>query len=230
MVNRDTLRSKQGHVVSGRTLTDTRSKLWNKIYEQVGFVSAEAFSLSWFLVLMELLQLKDTQELLDEESSDEEGRSAPRIDQLADPTQADLTFGTSVAASSLQTLHPHPSHIIALWTAFAENVNPLTRIIHVPSAQRLVLEVSQNIDSLSKGATALFFAIYFAAVTSLTDDDCVEQFGEPKSALQARYKYTTQKALLNANYLRSSDLMVLQAFVIYLVSPIPIPLASYGQY
>ena len=104
-----------------------------------------------------------------------------------------------------------------MWTAFVENVNPLTKVIHVPTAQKVIYEASQNLDSVTRSVNALLFAIYFAAVGSLTEQESLNTLGEPKSALLSRYKYAAQKALLTANYLKASDLMVLQAFVLYLV-------------
>lgn len=169
------------------------------------------------LRLTNYLQLKDTQELLDEESSDEEPSFIPASNPLADPDEADLTFGTSISKSALRTLHPHPAEISFLWTAFAENVNPLIKVIHGPTTQALVNESIQNLDSLGRGVSALLFAIYLAAATSLTEQECISMLGEPKAALIGRYKYAAQKALLNASYLKSSDMTVLQAFVVYLV-------------
>ena len=140
------------------------------------------------------------------------------IDTSADPTQADIFFGNSSSRSNLRALHPHPSHIPLLWNAFQENVNPLIKVLHNPSTKKLFLQASQNLDSISRSINALMFCVYLAAVTSLSEQDCMNMLGEPKTTLFTRYKYAAQKALLGANYLKSSDLMVLQAFVVYLVS------------
>lgn len=64
---------------------------------------------------------------------------------------------------------------------------------------------------------ALMFAIYFAAVTSLPPDECMIQFGQPKSDLLTRYRYGTEQALVQAHLLTSSEMVTLQALVIYLV-------------
>lgn len=64
---------------------------------------------------------------------------------------------------------------------------------------------------------ALMFAIYFAAVTSLTPEECIVQFGEHKQELLARYRYGTEQALVQAQLLNSSEMVTLQALVIYLV-------------
>lgn len=64
---------------------------------------------------------------------------------------------------------------------------------------------------------ALMFAIYFAAITSLTHEECTLQIGEHKEELLARYRYGTEQALVQAQLLNSSEMVTLQALVIYLV-------------
>jgi hypothetical protein len=56
------------------------------------------------------------------------------------------------------------------------------------------------------------------AVTSITDSECNTMFGEEKTVLLARYQSGSRQALCRAGLLRSSDMTILQAFVLYLVS------------
>ena len=65
---------------------------------------------------------------------------------------------------------------------------------------------------------ALMFAIYAAAVSSLDNDECVSTMGESRSVLLTRYSTATQQALIRAQYLKTSDLVVLQAYTLFLVS------------
>lgn len=62
------------------------------------------------------------------------------------------------------------------------------------------------------------FAIYACSITSMTDHDCQSQLCETKSALLARYRFATKQALINVGFMRSSDLTVVEAFVLYIVS------------
>lgn len=64
----------------------------------------------------------------------------------------------------------------------------------------------------------LLFAIYTAAITSMDEKSCQEVMGESKNTLLTRYITATQHALIKAGFLNSLDLVVLQAFVLYLVS------------
>lgn len=119
---------------------------------------------------------------------------------------------------SVTALHPGPVEIFKLWQCYIENVNPLIKILHVPSTQKDLLSHSGDLTNIPKSMEALMFAIYSMAITSLENDQCLSTFGEPKDELLPRYQAAAQQALINAGYLKSSDIMVLQAFTLYLLS------------
>lgn len=129
-----------------------------------------------------------------------------------------LLFGSQHTNVNLTTLHPQPMDIMRLWQIFVDNVNPLIKVIHAPTIQQQILEISMALESVSKGMEALLFSIYLLAVTSIDDARCKDVFGEERSSLLARYQFGAQQALLNAEFLRPSSLVVLQALLIYLVS------------
>lgn len=83
--------------------------------------------------------------------------------------------------------------------------------------QQQILDAASDLVKVSKGLESLMFAIYHFAVTSSSSDYCESTFGEAKSTLLARYRFGTQRALIRVGYLRSSELVVLQAFVLFLV-------------
>lgn len=115
-------------------------------------------------------------------------------------------------------IHPQPVQIFRLWQTFLDNVNPLVKILHTPTVQQLVLETSGNLKDVSKSITALMFAIYLSAVNSLSNAECESMVGQGKSVLLANYYLGSQQALISAGFLKSSDLVVLQAYVLFLVS------------
>jgi hypothetical protein len=129
-----------------------------------------------------------------------------------------LLFGSQHRHANLTTLHPQPMDIVRLWQMFLDNVNPLVNVIHAPTIQHQILETSTNLESVSKGMEALLFSIYLLAITSIDDVRCKEVFGEDRMLLLARYRFGAQQALLNAEFLRPSNLLVMQALLIYLVS------------
>lgn len=65
------------------------------------------------------------------------------------------------------------------------------------------------------------FSIYLAAVTSLQDEECCQFMGETRNVLLARFSNAAQQALINARFLRTSCLVVLQALTLFLVSNSP---------
>lgn len=127
-------------------------------------------------------------------------------------------------------LHPPAVQIFQLWQIYLDNVNPLLKLTHTPTLQGQLIEAAANPSKTPKPLEALLFSIYFMAVISLTDDEVQETFKEDKTRLMARYHRGTQQALVNAGFMRSPDIVVLQAFLMYLVSRysanIPISVAA----
>jgi len=69
---------------------------------------------------------------------------------------------------------------------------------------------------MSKPLCAMLCSIYTMAVASM--DGCESVFGESKEVLYARYSAFTRQALVNAAFMRTSDITVLIAFVLYIIS------------
>ncbi|KAF2102921.1 hypothetical protein NA57DRAFT_14135, partial [Rhizodiscina lignyota] len=113
-------------------------------------------------------------------------------------------------------LHPPSSQILEYWQIFTVNIDPVTKVLHVPSFGSHIMEAKLNLQALDVGLEALMFAVYFAAVTSLTPSECQMRFGEGKETLLARYKVAVEKALGKSNLLTSQNIMTLQALTLYL--------------
>ena len=109
-------------------------------------------------------------------------------------------------------------HTFHLWQVFLENVHPLLKVIHAPTAQQQLLKCSSNLSTTSFAQHALLLTIYANAVLSMTNDDCLAVVKEDRRTLIDRYTTGAQYALHRAGFLHSSDSTVLQSFVLYLVS------------
>ena len=120
----------------------------------------------------------------------------------------------SVNASS----HPPAELIHQLWQTFLTNVDPLSKLVHVPSLQPAIEKAIMNIERVPKGFEALMFAIYSTAVLSLTDDECKETLGEARSILLAHYVAATKTALSRARFMSSTSIVVLQALMLHILS------------
>lgn len=137
-------------------------------------------------------------------------------DPIFHPTPALSTILSG--APALPDVHPQPKHIYRLWHVFVESVNPLIKLIHVPSLQQRVLDASWEPCAASKPLTAMLFAIYTLAIISLSSEDCQASFGEPRGTILTRFRAAALRALVDADFLTTRDLKVLQAFVLFLLA------------
>lgn len=124
----------------------------------------------------------------------------------------DLTIGPV-----LLELHPEPKYVFMLWQSFVENVNPLTKIVHIPTLQAKVFCAASNVALAPKPLQATMFAVYALAVTSMRAADCTRVLGESRSVLLSRFRTGALRALSATNILSTNDLEVLQALALILV-------------
>lgn len=71
----------------------------------------------------------------------------------------------------LKRLHPPRSQISLYWKTFNLNVNPLTRLVHMPTMDKFINKVLNSLDALNESSEALMFSIYFSTVVSMSDED-----------------------------------------------------------
>lgn len=153
--------------------------------------------------------------------------SRPGRDATDEPSERNKSSGLILLPvylspdPSLLELHPEPKHIFKLWQTFKENANPLTKVIHTPSLEQRILEVSWNLEAVSKPLEAVMFSVYALAIFSMNASDCVQVFNEARSVLLGRYRSAAAQALIAAGLHITRDLEVLQALVLLLVCPQP---------
>jgi len=114
--------------------------------------------------------------------------------------------------------HPSPERIRQLWQIFTENIDPLTKVVHVPTLGQAIESTVNSPGSISRDFEALMFAIYAAAIYSLTEDDCNQRLGEPRKVLLSRYISSAKTALSKAKFMGTTSLVVLQALFIYIIA------------
>lgn len=161
------------------------------------------------------------QNIIDDSSEEEEDYGTPESDPNAvqnKPNHTTFIFGYSSAMITLRILHPPKDMIPVYWEIYKENVNPIVRVLHRPTVEKLLLEAAQNLDSLSKSTEALVFAIYSTVITSLSPEDCQRLLKLDKDTAILRYRFACEQALARAQFLETNELVVLQAFILFLVS------------
>lgn len=145
-------------------------------------------------------------------------RDSPSTSALETPNESwdplTLRFTFDSVPESLSHFHPSSIQIFRLWEKFLDNVNPLVKIIHVPTVQRQLLEASVDLENVSRSFEALMFAIYASAITSLSNEECMELMNVPRQQLLKLYYKIAQQALTRAGIFATTDIIVLQAAVI----------------
>lgn len=168
-------------------------------------------------------EFRDVKEILDETSDEESVGAVSNVPEAVLPDISRLMFGSPTSSSGLRPLHPQPLEAFKLWQAYLDNVNPLIKLFHAPTVQQLISETNGNLEEIPRNVEALLFAIYCISVESLSDGECISITGGPKDAARQRFRTGAQHALINASFLKTSDLMILQALTLFIVSGLSTP-------
>ncbi|KAM0817896.1 putative Fungal specific transcription factor protein [Seiridium cardinale] len=178
----------------------------NVVRGNTGGVSPLWTELSEDLKRPPIAQLKRPYEDLEEQSNE------------ISPESISLLIPDHLLTAPVQSnLHPEPRHVFKLWQTFADNVNPLTKIIHVPTLQTKIFEAAWSVETITKPLEATMFAVYALAVESMRSTDCFHIFGENKRELVSRYRLGAIRALSCTNLLSTRQLEVLQALTLVLM-------------
>lgn len=181
----------------------------------------------WSNLCREVEGIKATLEQPSDDEDDDDGEhDGPSPDTQYQGSYRSLKYSMSPpmvlgnASASDGSSHPSPSRMRILCDIYFRNVDPLMKILHRPTVERTfnMYMVNPADHPLSRTTEALFFAMYFGAVTSVQPDSCLRQLGEDRRVLSVRYKQAVEHALARADYLNSTSLETLQAFMIYSVS------------
>lgn len=171
-----------------------------------------------------------------EDADEEEPRDVPSLEEATEEatnispsghsaidssnTYQRFIFGmtTVPGASGLRHLHPPEARIFTLWQLYLENVDPLLKLLHVPTNQRQLLRASTHLDNIPPPVEALMFAIYFAAVTSLQCSVATRKLlHQDRLDLLNQYRIGIEQSLANANFMTAPDVATLQALTLYLI-------------
>ena len=156
------------------------------------------------------------------DDSDEDSWARPEYRAQSHSTPglcSELIFSPPNTAGSDDARHPSKDHISFLCDVYFRNIDPVLKILHRPttSLELNSFAASANSRPITHATEALFFAMYFGAVTSLSPDECLAHLGEDRAVLVERYKHNTERALNKADYLNSDDLKSLQSLTLYIV-------------
>ncbi|KAH8200746.1 hypothetical protein TruAng_005063 [Truncatella angustata] len=162
-------------------------------------------------------EVRAMREIIDQDEKEEDNSATTPADGLTPDHHAGLLFSNDSDAN-LDELHPNPAHVFRLWHTFLERVNPITKVIHVPTVQPLVVEAATNQANLPKNVEALLFSIYTLGVVAMTESECITVLGLSKDDAYARFSKGARVSFMRTGILHKYDLVVLQALVLYLTS------------
>ena len=172
------------------------------------------------VLLTDGLQVAEIRDILNNPSSEDDSEMpSPRQSSGASSslTHQGFVFGYSLTLNDLQSLHPSQTQSFVLLLIFEETFDPVVRIVHRPTVRKIMIRASNGRETLSKAEEALLFSIYYGAVCSLTPEQCQDQIGGEQEELANRFRCAVEQALARANFLSTTSIMVMQAFVLFLI-------------
>lgn len=125
--------------------------------------------------------------------------------------------GHSSAQALADATHFQASHIIFLWQTFLANIDPVMKISHAPTVQQILLGQIGR-PNIPANERALTSAIVFISAVSLTDEQCQESLQDSRRNLILKFREITEQSLSAANFITTTDTMVLQALILYLAA------------
>ncbi|KAM7207006.1 hypothetical protein V8F33_000105 [Rhypophila sp. PSN 637] len=144
------------------------------------------------------------------------------------PPTSGFFFGQVVQSPSLLHFLPNQATGDKLMVRYFEAVHPIARCVHRPSFEPIYAsfwdDVNQGFEPRAS-VQALVFAAWFSAAVSLADDNEAAQVTSlagsglffSRSQLVENMKVGTEAALSKANFLRTTRVETMQAFVMYLL-------------
>ncbi|OCL15024.1 putative C6 transcription factor [Glonium stellatum] len=118
---------------------------------------------------------------------------------------------------NLASLRPSFQILPKLREIYVDRVDPLMKILHLPTFWAALINGLRHPQDLSKSLEAAIFAFCLATVSTLKEAECQNIFGVQKSGMYSRYRLATRQALVNAGFLSTSNPMTLRAYAMFMM-------------
>ena len=136
------------------------------------------------------------------------------------PPSSSFFFSSNSRGASLIDYLPSQTAADHLLNQYWLAVHPICRVVHRPSFQRRYDlfwdEIRTGIEPTGS-LQAIVFAAMFSGVVSMPEDLILRDFAVSKKDLVENFQQGTETALGRANFLRTTKLETMQAFVMYMV-------------
>ncbi|KAK0635818.1 fungal-specific transcription factor domain-containing protein, partial [Bombardia bombarda] len=160
-------------------------------------------------------ELRAMRDIVDADDTDDVNTDIMSPDDLSDLV---LSGGDNTPEQSTESLWPDASHVFRLWQLYLDRVNPLSKVIHVPSLQPYLADATAGSQHVPRNIETLLFAIFLMAAVSTTADECQQILGYTREAAIQRFSSGVRRSLLKVGFLKSHDFVTLQALVVYQMS------------
>ena len=167
----------------------------------------------WSSLSEEVMEMRD---ILDDPTDDEDDYPSPGSGSDATANQQGFIFSFSSTILSLRNFHPPREQLPTYWDIYKSNVDPVLKLLHIPYHQGIFYKAAQDLDNISKPMEVFMLTIYYAAVTSLSPDDCMARLGLEKQQALRKYRFATEQALARTGFLNTQEFIVLQAMLLFL--------------
>ncbi|OTA99367.1 hypothetical protein M426DRAFT_27562 [Hypoxylon sp. CI-4A] len=148
---------------------------------------------------------------------EEDGFGEPKEDSQLHESRMFFEPEDGDRTGTLASFHPPPQVLSKLKYIYTDRVDPMIKILHLPTFWVALANGLRRPQDMSKGLEAAIFAFYFATVNSLTEEECHGLFSTPRSVILCRYRFAARQALINASFLSTSSLMTLRAYAIFML-------------
>ncbi|KAK1994063.1 fungal-specific transcription factor domain-containing protein [Colletotrichum falcatum] len=109
-----------------------------------------------------------------------------------------------------------PAHAIdVLWRVFLDRVDPVTRVVHVPTLHTRVVDAINDFTGVPLATAALLFSIFLTASGSLSRQEHWNELGRGQAEAIADFTLGLKLALTELNYLKNHNLEVLCSLALY---------------
>lgn len=140
------------------------------------------------------------------------------LDSAGDLPPDPLTGAFMGYREDLLQYHPTHAEAMILWNIHIESVEPLCKILHIPSSTKMAEMVAQKPETASRANECVLFAVYHFAVFVSGEEKCEKLFGQARSTLMQKFHWAARQALVNASFLTTTDINVIQALVLFLLA------------
>lgn len=156
-------------------------------------------------------------DIVDTDEPDES--SMVESEKLSPENSSELLLGGFDSSStSVHDLQPDPVHAFRLWQIFLDRVNPLLKVVHIPTLQPYVMDGAISIGNVPLNYQALLFAVYTISAVSMSVAEAPEMLGMSREDAIQRYTKGMKTALVTFDFMKNYDMAALQALLLYIVS------------